>query len=38
VWTEGGGHIITVDYGREKVFEAASSWISTYTGKQMTAR
>ena len=27
-WIEGGGHIITVDYGREKVFEEVASWIA----------
>lgn len=26
-WIEGGGHIITVDYGRDKVFEAVASWM-----------
>jgi carboxylesterase len=26
VWVE-GGHIITVDYGREKVFDETGSWI-----------
>jgi carboxylesterase len=30
VWTEGGGHIITVDYGREKVFAEVTSWIEQY--------
>ena len=27
-WVEGGGHIITVDYGRDKVFDEVTSWIS----------
>lgn len=26
-WIEGGGHIITVDYGREKVFDEVTRWI-----------
>lgn len=26
-WIEGGGHIITVDYGRDKVFDEVTSWI-----------
>jgi carboxylesterase len=30
VWTEGAGHIITVDYGRERVFEAVRSWLSAH--------
>jgi carboxylesterase len=27
-WIEGGGHIITVDYGRDKVFEEVANWIA----------
>jgi carboxylesterase len=27
VWAEGGGHIITVDYGRDRVFEQVAGWI-----------
>ena len=30
VWAEGGGHIITVDYGREKVFAEVTSWIEQH--------
>lgn len=26
-WMEGGGHIITVDYGREKVFDEVTNWL-----------
>jgi carboxylesterase len=26
-WAEGGGHIITVDFGREKVFDEITGWI-----------
>lgn len=26
-WMEGGGHIITVDYGREKVFDEVKNWL-----------
>ena len=29
-WVEGGGHIITVDYGRDKVFDEVTSWISKH--------
>lgn len=27
-WMEGGGHIITVDYGREKVFDEVTNWLT----------
>lgn len=30
-WVEGGGHIITVDYGRDKVFDEVTKWIQTNT-------
>lgn len=30
VWAEGGGHIITVDYGRERVFEQVGTWIAAH--------
>ena len=29
-WIEGGGHIITVDYGRDKVFDEVTSWITSH--------
>jgi carboxylesterase len=29
-WVEGGGHIITVDYGRDKVFDEVTNWISNH--------
>jgi carboxylesterase len=38
VWARGGGHIITVDYGREAVFEEARKWIDTHALQAMTAR
>jgi carboxylesterase len=31
VWAEGGGHIITVDYGRDRVFDEVESWIGAHT-------
>lgn len=31
VWAEGGGHIITVDYGRDRVFEAVREWIAGHS-------
>jgi carboxylesterase len=30
VWTEGAGHIITVDYGRERVFSEVERWLSAH--------
>lgn len=30
VWTEGAGHIITVDYGRERVFREVCEWLTTH--------
>jgi len=30
-WIEGGGHIITVDYGRDKVFDEVTKWVETNT-------
>src|ERR1700693_1049338 len=32
VWTEGAGHIITVDYGRERVFAEVERWLNTHRG------
>ena len=29
-WTEGAGHIITVDYGRERVFGEVERWLGTH--------
>ena len=30
VWTEGAGHIITVDYGRERVFGEVERWLDAH--------
>ncbi len=30
IWTEGAGHIITVDYGRERVFSEVERWLRLY--------
>lgn len=30
VWTEGAGHIITVDFGRERVFREVCEWLTTH--------
>jgi carboxylesterase len=37
VWTEGAGHIITVDYGRERVFSETENWLSAHDGRGATA-
>lgn len=31
VWTEGAGHVITVDYGRERVYDEVIAWLDTHT-------
>jgi carboxylesterase len=31
MWTEGNGHIITVDYGRQAIFTAVVEWLTTHT-------
>ncbi len=30
VWTEGAGHVITVDYGRERVYAEVKNWLDTH--------
>jgi len=37
VWTEGAGHIITVDYGRERVFSEIERWLITHNSHGATA-
>jgi carboxylesterase len=37
VWTEGAGHIITVDYGRERVFTEVERWLRAHDGRGATA-
>jgi carboxylesterase len=37
VWTEGAGHIITVDYGRERVFDEVERWLSVHDPRGPTA-
>ena len=37
MWTEGAGHIITVDYGRERVFTEVESWLRAYDRPGATA-
>jgi carboxylesterase len=31
VWTEGAGHVITVDYGRERVYTEVKDWLDAHT-------
>jgi carboxylesterase len=33
VWTEGAGHIITVDYGREHVFTEVEQWLKAHADR-----
>jgi carboxylesterase len=37
VWTEGAGHIITVDYGRERVFDEVEGWLAAHDPSRPTA-
>ena len=37
VWTEGAGHIITVDYGRERVFSEVEKWLRLHDDRSATA-
>jgi carboxylesterase len=37
VWTEGAGHIITVDYGRERVFSEVEKWLQAHDSRSATA-
>jgi carboxylesterase len=37
LWTSGAGHIITVDYGRERLFRDAERWLVSHTGRSATA-
>jgi carboxylesterase len=37
VLTEGAGHIITVDYGRERVLSEVETWLTTHVDGRVTA-
>ena len=37
LWTTGAGHIITVDYGRERLFSEAERWLMSHAGRGATA-
>lgn len=30
IWVEGAGHVITVDYGRQRVFDLTADWLMKY--------
>ena len=34
MWTEGNGHIISVDYGRQAIFAAVADWLAMYAPKR----
>jgi carboxylesterase len=36
VWITGAAHIITVDYGREEVFEQLAAWMTAHRGARST--
>lgn len=38
VWTSGAGHVITVDYGRERVFELLGDWLERHRATQEQER
>jgi carboxylesterase len=37
VWIEGAGHILTVDYGRDRVFEEVRNWLEAYLPEKVAA-
>src|SRR6185503_8890587 len=34
MWIEGAGHVITVDYGRDRVFEVLGRWLDSHRASQ----
>jgi carboxylesterase len=36
VWVEGAAHVITVDYGRERVFELTADWLESHRSARAT--
>lgn len=36
VWTDGAGHVITVDFGHERVFELTADWLERHLNVQPT--
>jgi len=37
MWTEGNGHIITVDYGRQAIFAVVGEWLATHATRDEPA-
>jgi len=37
LWMTGAGHVITVDYGRERLFSEAERWLESHAGRGATA-
>jgi carboxylesterase len=37
-WLEGCGHVVTVDYGRERVFELVEGWLEGHNGTKYEMR
>jgi carboxylesterase len=37
LWMSGAGHVITVDYGRERLFSEAERWLESHAGRSATA-
>jgi carboxylesterase len=37
VWIEGAGHVITVDFGRERVFQLTAEWLEMHRAQQPQA-
>src|SRR5690348_4768254 len=33
LWMTGAGHVITVDYGRERLFSEAERWLESHAGR-----
>lgn len=38
VWIEGAGHVITVDYGRERVFDMVTNWLDNARAARTRSR
>lgn len=38
VWIEGAGHVITVDYGHDRVFGMTTEWLKTHLGARVNTR
>lgn len=38
IWTEGAGHVITVDYGHERVFDLTERWLASHGAEKRTAK